>query len=91
MSLERRLEALERQHEVAPPPAPLRIFRCDGQADDGGPSLAESPAVALPPGSVSSVRICSCVVEGNQECRYRDELQAGSLLRQYVGVDLTEI
>jgi hypothetical protein len=96
MSLERRLEALERQYAVLPAPAPIRIFTCDGRADDGGPSLADSPPVEVPPGSISRVRICSCVAEGYQECRYLDALQestpgGGLLIRQYVGVDLAEV
>ena len=76
----------------------MRIFTCDGQATDGGPSLADSRRpVGLPPSSVWSVRICSCVAEGDRECRRLDELQAESplggelLIRQYAGVDLTEV
>jgi hypothetical protein len=71
-SLATRLAKLERAQRPAELP-PARIFTCRGDAEDGGPRLADSPRPAdTPPGCIWAVIVCGCAAEGLAGCRYRD-------------------
>jgi hypothetical protein len=76
-SLAARLRALEQaQVQVGRPP--IRIFSCNGAAEDGGPDLVESSRPATtPPGFVWAMTVCSCAGQGLSGCRYRgaDDLE----------------
>jgi hypothetical protein len=70
-SLATRLAKLERAQGPAELPL-VRIFSCRGDAEDGGPGLAESPRPATtPPGFVWAMTVCGCAAEGLAGCRYR--------------------
>jgi hypothetical protein len=72
MSLDARLSALERAQGPVELP-PVRIFQCNGMAEDSGPSLADSPRPAnTSPGFVWAMTICGCAAERLAGCRYRD-------------------
>jgi hypothetical protein len=76
-SLETRLAKLERARGPVELP-PIRIFSCNGAAEDGGLSLAESPRPAnTPPWFVWAMTVCGCTAEGLSGCRYRsaDDLE----------------
>jgi hypothetical protein len=83
-SLDARLERLERAQAPTEMP-PVRIFTCSGEAEDGSPSLADSPRpVNVPPGYVWAMTICGCAAEGLSGCRYRD---AGDPSRFTIEID----
>jgi hypothetical protein len=71
-NLDARLSALEQvQARVELPP--VRIFQCNGEAEDGGPPLADSPRPAnVPPGFIWAMTVCGCAAEWLTDCRYRD-------------------
>jgi hypothetical protein len=71
-SLATRLAKLERARGPAELP-PIRIFSCQGDAEDGGPCLADSPRpVGAPVGWIWAMTVCGCAAEGLAGCRYRD-------------------
>jgi hypothetical protein len=71
-SLATRLAKLERAWGPTELP-PIRIFTCRGDAEDGGPCLADSPRpVDISPGFIWAVTVCGCAAEGLAGCRYRD-------------------
>jgi hypothetical protein len=66
-----RLAKLERTQSPAELP-PVRIFTCRGEAEDGGPGLADSPRpVGTPSGFIWAVTVCGCAAEGLASCRSR--------------------
>jgi hypothetical protein len=70
-SLAMRLAKLERARGPAALP-PVRIFTCRGEAEDGGPRLADSPRpVDTPPGFVWAMTVCGCAAAGLAGCRSR--------------------
>jgi hypothetical protein len=71
-NLDARLSFLEQvQAQVELPP--VRIFQCNGEAEDGGLPLVDSLRPAnVPPGFIWAMSVCGCAVEGLAGCRYRD-------------------
>jgi hypothetical protein len=68
-----RIEALERQSAAPLETSPIRLFTCDGTAEDGGPDLADSPQPAhVPSGYIWAMTICGCAAEQLAACRYGD-------------------
>ena len=71
-SLETRLAKLERAQAPGEHP-PVRIFHCNGLAEDSGPNLADSPRpLNVPVGCIWAMRVCGCAAEQLDGCRYRD-------------------
>jgi hypothetical protein len=63
-----RLAKLERTRGPAELP-PVRIFTCWGDAEDGGPRLADSPRpVGAPMGWIWAVTVCGCAAAGLAGC-----------------------
>jgi hypothetical protein len=68
--LEMRLAKLERAQGSVELPL-VRIFTCWGDAEDGGPCLADSVRpVGTPLGFVWAMTVCGCAADGLSGCRY---------------------
>jgi hypothetical protein len=71
-SLVSRLAKLERAQAPGEHP-PVRIFHCDGSAQDAGPSFADSPRPPNEPaGFIWAMSVCGCAAERLSGCCYRD-------------------